>query len=107
MTRKPIQAKEAAGKVVKSIQCNVDEILIAFTDNTYVLIEYEEDCLQENTTYDLDKDSVRYIFVQAGFISPEEYEKLKQRDYEEWLKRKEDAERKQLANLYNKYGKPE
>ena len=106
MTRKPIQAKEAAGKVVKSIQCNVDEIVVAFTDGTYWFAEQIEGTLDENTTYDIDKDPPKVIFLWAGVVSSEEYENLKQRFHEEWLKKREVAEREQLANLYSKYGKP-
>lgn len=102
--------EEIIGKTIKAIKAELwDDFVIVFTDDTYCVIRNGGDSNSFITEYDL---SVQFEswnikdYLELGFITKEEYDKLNTYYIEQdnlKLKSQEEKEIEQLKKLKEKY----
>ncbi|MCP4394883.1 MAG: hypothetical protein GY804_11555 [Alphaproteobacteria bacterium] len=101
------QAKidEVNGKTVEKLSYGNDEMIISFTDKTFIHISiYGEDVeYMYLNVYKNTMNSVSMFSVDAGIATQEEYEIAKQERQEKREQEWEDRERKQYEELKRKF----
>lgn len=100
--------RECKGKTIEQASLNYDELMVTFTDGTFMMFktnpqdEDEAELLESNFN---EKSWCRSELVDLGIMSADEYDTMKRMQFEELRKEKEENDRRTYESLRERFEK--
>ncbi len=100
--------RECEGKTIERASLNYDELMITFTDGTFMMFKTdpqdEDEAILDESNFD-EKSWSRYELIDLGIMSADEYDTMKGMQFEELEKEREKADRKIYESLRERFEK--
>ncbi len=104
--RKQIRMRECEGKTIESTSINYDELIVTFTDGTFMMFKAdpqdEDEAIIEESDFN-EKSWSRFELIDLDIMSADEYDTMKRMQYEEIQKKQDDEDRKKYELLKEKF----